>query len=215
MNTITRRNLLASVAVAPFASAVAPHAEPAGRGSVKAGPGARYFPNVILRTHENRTVRFYDDLIKDRTVLITFMYATCEGICPGTILNLRKVHQRLADRAGRDVFIYSITLKPKEDTPEVLRRYAAMHGAGPGWLFLTGQPDDLELLRRELGFVDPDPLLARDSTSHMGVILYGNERLHRWAACPALGNPDQIFRSILWMEGQMPVPPNAAITTGK
>jgi protein SCO1/2 len=37
-----------------------------------------------LRTHRNQRVRFYDDLIKDKVVLINFMYAHCEGICPGS-----------------------------------------------------------------------------------------------------------------------------------
>ena len=39
-----------------------------------------YFPNVELITHTGRRVRFYDDLIFDRTVLINFMYTTCDGI---------------------------------------------------------------------------------------------------------------------------------------
>jgi protein SCO1/2 len=165
---------------------------------------AREFPNVLLRTHEDRPVRFYDDLIKGKTVLITFMYATCEGVCPGTAANLRKVQQRMGPRAGRDVFLYSITIKPTEDTPQALKRYADMHGAGPGWLFLTGGPENIELLRRTLGFVDPDPVAARDASSHIGVVLYGNEPLDRWAACPALSNPDLIYESVLWLEGQMP-----------
>ena len=35
------------------------------------------FPNVLLQTHDGRTVRFYDDLIKGKTVALNFMYATC------------------------------------------------------------------------------------------------------------------------------------------
>ena len=57
------------------------------------------------------------------------MYASCEGICPGTTSNLRKVHQRLGERAGRDVFLYSITIKPNEDTPDVLELASAPEGA--------------------------------------------------------------------------------------
>ena len=37
-------------------------------------------PNIALTTHDGRKVRFYDDLIKDKMVLITFMYTTCDGI---------------------------------------------------------------------------------------------------------------------------------------
>lgn len=38
------------------------------------------FPNILLQTHEGRSVRFYDDLVKDRTVIINFMYTVCDGI---------------------------------------------------------------------------------------------------------------------------------------
>ena len=36
----------------------------------------------------------------------------------------------------------------------VLREYANGHRVKPGWLFLTGKPDDIEELRRKLGFVN-------------------------------------------------------------
>jgi len=68
---------------------------------------------------------------------------------------------------------------------------------GPGWWFLTGEPGDIELLRRKLGFVDPDPVIDADPLQHSGVVLYGNEVLDRWAACPALTKPEQIVRFLL------------------
>lgn len=37
------------------------------------------FPNVVLKTHQGKNVRFYDDLLKGKIVLINFMYATCKG----------------------------------------------------------------------------------------------------------------------------------------
>jgi protein SCO1/2 len=157
-------------------------------------------------------VHFYDDLIKGKTVLLNFMYATCEGICPPTVMNLRKVQQRLGARCGRDVFIYSITIKPDVDTPEALKKYAEMHGAEAGWVFLTGDAGSIDLLRRNLGFVDRDAVAARNASSHIGMVLYGNEPLDRWASCPALGDPDQIYKSVLWLEGAMPGVPAVTST---
>lgn len=40
-------------------------------------PFSDRFPNVVLRSHDGRNVRFYEDLLKDKIVLINFMYATC------------------------------------------------------------------------------------------------------------------------------------------
>ena len=40
-------------------------------------PFAKKFPNLVLKTHEGKNVRFYEDLLRDKIVLINFMYATC------------------------------------------------------------------------------------------------------------------------------------------
>ena len=166
-----------------------------------AGPRAGYFPNVTLRTHEDKGVLFYDDLIAGKVVIINFMYTGCGDICPGMTANLVEVQRRLGDRVGRDIFMYSITLSPELDTPDILGEYAETFGVQPGWLFLTGGRDDVELLRRKLGFVDPDPVVDANPTQHIGIVKFGIETLGRWAGCPALANPEQIVRSILWMEG--------------
>jgi protein SCO1 len=164
------------------------------------GPRAGYFPNSTLRTHEGKTVRFYDDLIAGRIVAINMMYADCSGICPRMTSNLVKVQRTLGPRVGRDIFMYSITLQPEIDTPEVLRAYMAHNGVGPGWPFLTGRREDIEAIRRKLGFVDPDPVLDRDKSSHTGMVRVGNEAADTWSAVAALGRPEEIVKSILWMD---------------
>src|SRR5262245_27327292 len=156
-----------------------------------------HFPNVGLVTHEGRKARFYDDLIKDKNVVINFMYAHCEKICPPVMANLARVQKRLRDRIGRDIFMYSITLKPEEDTPRALAEYARAFGIGPGWLLLTGKPADIELLRRALRFPNDDPAEDADKSNHIGNLRYGNEPAVRWAACPGQASADWIVTSIL------------------
>src|SRR5689334_19885014 len=112
----------------------------------------RYFPNVLLTTHEEKKVHLYDDLIKDKVVVLNFFYATCNGICVPTTANLVRVQALLREHMTHDLFMYSFTLKPSEDSPGVLRDYATRFRVGPGWLFLTGDPADLELIRRRTGF---------------------------------------------------------------
>jgi protein SCO1/2 len=199
---IDRRKLMAVVGMAPFAgwtSARAftedskPNAAPKTSREVLRD---RYFPNVVLTTHEGKKVRFYDDLLKDKIVVLNFMYASCEGVCPVITANLTTVQKLLGERVGRDIFIYSITVRPEEDSPKVLKEYARMHGIGPGWLVLTGETKDVELLRAKLGFVDPNPEVDRDKARHSGVIRFGNEPLQRWGACPGQSAPDWIVASI-------------------
>ena len=120
---------------------------------------------------------------------------------PHTIaVNLVRVQQLLGDRVGRDIFMYSLTLTPEHDTPKVLKKYAKAHGVGPGWWLLTGKPQDIELLRRKLGFVDPDPAVDANKSQHIGMIRFGIEALERWSACPGQANPNWIVKSILGIE---------------
>jgi protein SCO1/2 len=205
MQNVTRRELLGLLSLAPLgpvgghllsASAVAADV---GLSSSRQRLRQRYFPNVKLQTQEGKEVRFYDDLIKGRIVTINFFYAKCEGICPTVTANLARAQKLLGDRVGREVFMYSISLKPEHDTPAVLKEYAAMFKAKPGWSFLTGNPDDIELLRRSLGFTNLDPRLDQDKSQHIGNVRYGNERLMLWGTCPGMARPEFLAKSISWM----------------
>ena len=168
------------------------------------------FPDVPLITHEGRKIRFYNDLIQGRTVFMNFLYTVCtaEAICPLGTANLVEVQKILGPRAGRDVFLYSITLDPVNDTPQVLRSYARAFGVGPGWEFLTGEKEEIERLRRSLGYVNLDPVKDKDPSQHSGMLRYGIEPLERWAGCPILSPPKWIARYLSWMEprGERPNP---------
>lgn len=164
----------------------------------------RSFPNVTLTTHEGKKVKFYDDLIKDKIVIINFMYVKCEGTCPGTTANLVKLQKLLGKRIGKDIFMYSITLKPEEDTPAVLAAYARAYKTGPGWKFLTGDPKDVDLLRRKLGFIDRDPVRDANKSNHIGMLRWGNEPHTLWAGCPGSLAPDKIVKELRLVDWPTP-----------
>src|SRR5215218_2747765 len=160
----------------------------------------RSFPNVTLTTHKGEKVKFYDDLIKDKIVIINFMYVKCDGKCPVTTANLVEVQKLLGDRVGKDIFIYSITLKPEEDTPRVLNAYANAYKVRKGWQFLTGDPKDIELLRQKLGFIDRDPVRDANKSNHIGMLRWGNEPHTLWAGCPASLAPAKIVKELRLVE---------------
>jgi protein SCO1/2 len=147
----------------------------------------KYFSNVPLVTHEGRLVRFYDDLIRDKVVVINFIYTTCKDACPLETARLVQVQELLGDRMGRDVFFYSITVDPKRDTPPVLKEYAARFGVGPGWLFLTGKREDVTLIRKKVG------LAARrgedEVRDHSASMVLGNDATGQWTRHIILDNP--------------------------
>jgi protein SCO1/2 len=203
MNTnVNRRNILAAFNLPLKSSAMGPDASRRFATTISSREQIRdrHFPNLMLSTHEGKRVRFYDDLIRDKIVVLNFMFTSCNGVCPAITSNLARVQKILGPRIGRDIFMYSISLDPGHDSPKVLKEFAADHGAGPGWLFLTGRPAHIETLRRRLGFTDPDPSLDQDREQHIGNVRYGNEPLQQWAACPGLARPEFIAESILWVD---------------
>ncbi len=153
----------------------------ASRGTDHGGSvwGADYFPNVPLITHEGKTVRFFDDLIKDKVVAINFIYTTCPDACPMETARMLEVQDILGDRLGQDVFFYSISIDPEKDTPEVLARYMKNFQIGPGWTFLTGEDEDITELRRKLG-VYRDEANSKDLEQHNLSLVIGNQSTGRW-----------------------------------
>lgn len=161
----------------------------------KRGRGASYFPNVPLVTHEGEEVRFYDDLVENRVVAINFVYTRCKDSCPAETAKLRKVHELLGDRMGRDIFMYSISLDPEHDTPEVLAGFVKNFKIGPGWTFLTGKEEDITLLQKKLGlYLDEEDLEGDDD--HNISFVVGNDRTGKWIERSPFDDP-KVLANIL------------------
>lgn len=207
MQDISRRKLLSWAAMAPLAGATAAMAEktPRANGKPTVSDLARqriqrlHLPNVPLLTHEGKRVMFYDDLVKSKVVSLNFFYAKCDEICPLVTANLVKVQKLLGADVGTKIFMYSLTLKPEEDDVEAIRHYREMFHAKPGWTFLTGKSEDIEKIRRGIGFSYPDPAIDKDKTQHIGNVRYGNEPLMLWGACPGMAKPRFVAESVSWM----------------
>jgi len=209
MPDISRRKFLNFTAAAPLAAAVFSQNAVAAPGTktwpTETQQSARqrlqrlHLPNLPMITQEGKQVFFYDDLVKDKVVSLNFFFAKCDEICPLVMANLAKVQTILGDQVGRDIFMYSFTLKPEEDTVAVLKHHHEMYGAKPGWTFLTAKPDDMEKLRAAIGFTYPDPAIDKDKTQHIGNIRFGNEPLMYWSACPGMAHAEWVAETLEFM----------------
>jgi len=165
---------LSLIALCFFASATlrATEQSPASRW------GADYFPDYVLTNHLGEDVRFFTDLIKDKIVLVSFIYTSCPDACPLETSKLRQLYQLLEDRMGKDIFFYSISIDPDTDTVPVLKEYAERWEAGPGWTFLRGKESEVIHLRKKFGL-----LSARDEVNlddHQVNMVMGNQKTGRW-----------------------------------
>src|SRR5690606_12484435 len=150
--------------------------------------GANYFPNIPLVTQDGKKVRFFDDLIKDKVVAINFIFTGCGDSCPVETARLRQVQKILGDRVGKDIFFYSISIDPYNDTPATLTSYAEKFAIGPGWELLTGNPDDIELLRRSLGLYIEGLENGRSKDHNLSLII-GNQTTGRWMKASPFESP--------------------------
>lgn len=147
-----------------------------------------YFPNVELVTQDGKKVKFYDDLLKGKILVINFIFTSCGDVCPLDTAQLRRVQDLLGDRVGRDIFMYSISVDPQTDTPERLREFMHKFQIGPGWTFLTGKQDDIDTIQAKLGLRPA----GETPTAHSTSIIIANEKTGQWVKRSPYENPQML-----------------------
>src|ERR1051326_2388595 len=112
---------------------------------------------------------------KDKVVLINFVFPQCGDACPLITAKLVHAKKELGDVFGHEVRFVSISIDPQHDRPQDLARFAKKFDAvHPEWLFLTGEPANVEAVVQKLG------AWTGDLESHSTAIIIGNVRQGRW-----------------------------------
>ena len=189
-----------------------PRFAPTDAGSARAALQQRHLPNVPLLTSDGDRVRFYDDLVKDRKVVLTFVSSRAPGFSSTVTRNLAALQRLFGTRIGKDMFLFSIARDPERDSPAMLRDWAVWSGAGPGWSFLTGRPGDVETLRKSLGFGSDDPAEDADPAFSVGLVRYGSEPEMRWAHCQSQAKARVLAHSMVLDFGTGPASTGSPIT---
>jgi cytochrome oxidase Cu insertion factor (SCO1/SenC/PrrC family) len=162
----------------------------AGLATVHDSGSTMHLPDVELLNQDGRSVRFYTDLVKGKTVVINFIFTTCTTICPPLGATFARVQRDLGERTGRDVHFISISVDPVVDTPERLKAWGAKFHAGPGWTFVTGPKTQVDELLRALSASTATP------EDHSPTVLIGNDARGQWTRTYGLAKPSQIVKLI-------------------
>jgi protein SCO1/2 len=149
---------------------------PAGDAAAPPGHAEGVYPvdgsrdclaSVTLIDQHGKSVAL--DSLKNRLVLIDFIYTSCPGPCEMMTAKIAAAARELKDRIGPRLAIVSITLDPEHDSPARLDKFAREQGAEqPGWLFLTGSPALIDAVMARFRLkrqVEPD-----GSIDHMTII---------------------------------------------
>jgi protein SCO1/2 len=190
--------LSAVAATVPLSAAATPPLPATPAASQGAPPttdeaiAREYFSDLPLLTHDGREVRFFSDLLKDHVVLINSFYTHGQSISPGQHQVLLRLQEMLGESLGREVFIISITVDPERDTVERLKEYVTELELDPqpGWVFLTGKPENIDWVNGKLG------QHVKDIEDHKGLYLVGNVKTTLWMKVPAHGQPLDLYRLI-------------------
>jgi protein SCO1 len=110
------------------------------------GVGKVEIPDLLLRDHEGRKVRFYSDLIKDKVVVLSFFYTSCIYVCTTQGKTFSDLQSLLGDRLGKSVFLISVTTDPAKDTPAQLKSWGRRYDLRPGWTLVTGDVSEMDKL---------------------------------------------------------------------
>src|SRR3954451_9814821 len=129
MDGVTRRKCIAMAGV-PVLAGLGAHAAARERGlspedtrtrfaRAGADPRAllqqRHLPNLPLVTHDGERVRFYDDLVKDKKVVLTFVSSRVPAQSSTVTRNLAAIQRLFGARVGKDPFLYSVARDPRTD----------------------------------------------------------------------------------------------------
>ena len=150
-----------------------------------------YFTNLELINQDGETVRFFDDVLKDKVVVINFIFTNCEGACPLITHKLTLVRDGLEGNIGDPIQFVSLSLDPARDTPAAMKEFAKTHNADhDGWVFLTGKSENLQNIIKRLGqFTD-------DIEAHSTMMLAGNVNSAHWMKIQPQEMPPQIIQKL-------------------
>jgi protein SCO1 len=106
-------------------------------------------PDFSLLNQDNKPIHLVQ--YRGQNLLLTFIYTRCPlpDYCPRTSSNFAAVYNSLRSSppSGRKTHLLTVSFDTENDTPSVLREYAAryMHPAAfDQWEFATGSPDEIK-----------------------------------------------------------------------
>ena len=95
-------------------------------------------------------------IVNNKIYVADYFFTTCKSICPKMSDQMMRV--QFAFKEDPEVMILSHTVDPEEDSPSVLKAYAAKHNSIKGkWYFLTGDKKALYDMARNSYYITAMP----------------------------------------------------------
>jgi len=146
--------------------------------------------DLELLTQEGTPIRFKSEAIQDKLVAMTFVYTNCTTICPVFNALFGQLQDLLGDRLEEEVRLITMTLDPARDLPQRMSREARKFNAKTGWLYLTGEKQNVDQVLKGL-----DAFFA-DFTQHPPMVLLGDGQTGTWKRYNGFPRPQELLALI-------------------
>lgn len=144
----SRRSLLQALgACVALPSAAAAQAPSADHGAVKPPLPA---PPIPLLRHDGASMTL-PALVGSRATAVQLMFTACTTTCPIQGAIFARVQTLIPDQVARGILLVSLTVDPRNDTPEVLTRWLRRFKAGPGWVAAGPRPNEVDRIKAFAG----------------------------------------------------------------
>jgi protein SCO1 len=138
--------------------------------------------------------RFYDELIKNKTVAINFIFASCTSSCPLATAIFRQVQKQLKDL--KNLQFISISVDPEHDRPADLMAYGKKFYAETNWVFLTGSKANLSGVLKELDAYTANP------NEHGSMVIIGDAGRQEWVRLYGLPQAETLITELKRIAGE-------------
>ena len=148
------------------------------------------FPNIQVVDQTGKSLKFYDDLLKDKIVVINFVFTRCTMTCPIAGFQFGRLRSLLGSRAGTEVHLISVSTDASYDTPSRMKSWASKFNSGVGWTQITGEKQSIDQLLKSL------KAFSVDKQDHSNLILIGNDKLNEWKWINGSSDPQLILSAL-------------------
>ena len=93
-------------------------------------------------TNQNNEEIKLEDM-KGDIVVAVMIYTTCKAACPRLIADVRRIYEKVSDKANKQVKYVFVSIDPEIDTPERMKEFAIENEMdSKQWVFLRGDIED-------------------------------------------------------------------------
>ena len=147
-------------------------------------------PDVLVQTQDGKSLKFYRELVKGKSVIINFIYTSCTAVCPMSGDNFSKLQAALGERLNKDVFLISVTTDPDIDTAQKLKTWSEKFKQREGWTLVTG--DKTAMLKLLVALTGSGP--TKDF--HSPTVLLIDDKNESWIDSYGLNSPANLIRTL-------------------